>query len=111
MERARGEIWLVDLSDARGHEQAGIRPAIVLGVSYGGITVVVPLTTTPAAFQFPHTHCIHSDSRNGLSDDSAALVFQIVALLEDRFIRKTGHCSDEDMEAITILLKDLLSID
>lgn len=25
-EPSRGEVWLVDLNAARGHEQAGIRP-------------------------------------------------------------------------------------
>ena len=27
---SRGEIWLVDLNPARGHEQAGKRPALVV---------------------------------------------------------------------------------
>jgi mRNA interferase MazF len=26
-----GDIWLVDLSDAKGHEQRGERPAIIVG--------------------------------------------------------------------------------
>jgi len=110
MLRRRGEIWFVDLTDARGHEQSGMRPAVVLAVSYG-MTVVVPLTTTRAAFSFPHTHGIEKSSQNGLSSDSAALVFQIVALSEDRFVRRIGRCSDEDMEAIGILLKELLSLE
>jgi len=30
-----GDIWLVDLSDAKGHEQRGIRPAIIAGNANG----------------------------------------------------------------------------
>ncbi len=111
MRRSRGDIWFVDLTDARGHEQSGLRPAVVLAVAYGGMTIVVPLTTTTAAFSFPHTHGIEKSSQNGLTSNSAALVFQIVALSEDRFVRKTGRCSVEDMEAISVLLKDLLSLE
>lgn len=35
----------------------------------------------------------------------------MVALPEDRFVKKIGRCSVEDMEAISILLKDLLSLE
>jgi len=94
-----------------GTSRAGSPPAVVLAVACGGITIVVPLTTTPAAFGFPHTHGIEKSSENGLSSDSAALVFQIVALSEDRFVRRIGRCSVEDMEAINVLLKDLLSLE
>jgi mRNA interferase MazF len=111
MRRSRGDVWFIDLTDGRGHEQSGLRPAVVLAVSYGGMTIVVPLTTTPAAFSFPHTHGIEKSPENGLSSDSAALVFQIVALSEDRFVRNIGRCSVEDMEAISVLLKDLLSLE
>lgn len=111
MRRSRGDIWFVDLTDARGHEQSGMRPAVVLAVAYGGMTIVVPLTTTPAAFGFPHTHGIEKSSENGLSSDSAALVFQIVALSQDRFVRKIGRCPGGDMEGISVLLKDLLSLE
>ena len=48
MRRSRGDIWVVDLTDARGHEQSGLRPAVVVAVSYGDMTIVVPFTT-PAA--------------------------------------------------------------
>jgi len=71
-----------------GTGRAGSRPAVVLAVSYGGMPIVVPLTTTPAAFSFPHTHGIEKSSQNGLSSNSAALVFQIVALSQDRFVKK-----------------------
>ena len=111
MRRSRGDIWFVDLTDARGHEQAGLRPAVVLAVAYGGLTIVVPLTTTPAALSFPHTYGIEKSSQNGLTSDSAALIFQIVALSEDRFVKKIGRCSVEDMESISVLLKDLLALE
>lgn len=117
MPRKIGEVWEVDLTDARGHEQSGIRPAIilgpwvVLGSGYGNLTIVVPTTTTANAFSFPHIYQIDPDGRNGLSSVSAVLLFQILALDDNRFIRKRGIVSSQDMAGIKILLKDLLKID
>ena len=37
-----GTIWLVDLSDSKGHEQRGMRPAIIVGGANGLILVVPP---------------------------------------------------------------------
>ena len=47
---SRGEVWEVDLSPTRGHEQAGRRPALVVSTdrfNHGpaGLVVVLPMTT------------------------------------------------------------------
>jgi mRNA interferase MazF len=47
---SRGEIWLVDLNPTRGHEQSGVRPALVVSVdtfNHGpaGLAVVLPVTS------------------------------------------------------------------
>jgi len=52
---ARGQVWLVDLDPARGHEQAGKRPALVVSVDQFnqtplGLVVVVPLTSKAKEF-------------------------------------------------------------
>lgn len=60
-----GDIWLVDLSDAKGHEQRGVRPAIVVG-SANGLVLVVPLTSSLGSARFSHTHMISPDPHNGL---------------------------------------------
>lgn len=48
---SRGEIWLADLDPIRGHEQAGIRPVLVMSIdafNHGParLVYVVPLTRT-----------------------------------------------------------------
>lgn len=50
MNAKRGEIWLVDLSPTRGHEQSGIRPAVIISVDEfnscpAELVVVVPITS------------------------------------------------------------------
>lgn len=49
-EPSRGEIWLVDLNLVKGHEQAGVRPALIVSVDPfnqgpAGLVVVLPITT------------------------------------------------------------------
>lgn len=46
----RGAVWQVDFAPVRGHEQAGVRPALVLSVDGfnngpAQLAVVAPLTT------------------------------------------------------------------
>lgn len=104
-----GEVWAVDLNDARGHEQAGMRPAVILAVSYG-MRIVVPLTTSQRAAAFPHTHLVMPDGGNGLRDESYALVFQVVSLDENRFADRWGRLSADDMESIKGLLQDMIGL-
>lgn len=105
-----GEIWLVDLEDAKGHEQQGIRPAIILGISTG-MCIVIPLTSNLSSARFSHTYPVTPTPRNGLDNDSIALVFQIVALDSERFRNCIGLIDESDRQAINALLKDLLKLD
>ena len=52
-----GEVWLVDLSPTRGHEQAGRRPCLVISVNLfnqgpAGLAVVLPITTQEKGIPF-----------------------------------------------------------
>jgi len=105
-----GNIWLVDLSDAKGHEQRGTRPAIVVG-SANGLVLVVPLTSSMSSARFSHTHTISPDSHNGLDAESVALVFQIVSLDRERFQHRIGAISEQQRLAIVALIRDLLNLD
>ena len=106
----RGEIWLVDLTDAKGHEQRGERPALIIG-SANGLIVVVPFTTTISTIRFSHTFSVTPAPHNGLDRESVALVFQIVALDRDRFIHRIGNLEEQQLQAIAALVKDLLNLD
>jgi mRNA interferase MazF len=106
----RGDIWLVDLTDAKGHEQRGTRPAIVVGGA-NGLTLVVPLTSTMSSARFSHTCIISPTPHNGLDVDSVALVFQIVALDRARFRHRIGAVGEPHRLAIVALIRDLLGLD
>ena len=105
-----GDIWLVDLSDAKGHEQRGDRPAIVVG-SANGLIVVVPCTTTLSTARFSHTFSLTPTAGNGLIEESIALIFQIVALDRIRFRHQIGIITEHQRLAIVALIRDMLKLD
>ena len=74
----------IPVDEVLGCAGAGAISGSSTSPTHGGMTVVVPPTTTPAAFGFPRTHGIERSSGNGLISSSAALVFQIVALSSKR---------------------------
>jgi len=105
----KGEVWFVDLPEGRGHEQKGERPAIIVG-SGNGLIVIIPLTTSFSLFDYPLTRLIEPTKENGLTEDSIALIFQIIALDKSRFKRKMGWITKEHKNAIDDLIKKLLKI-
>ena len=110
----KGEIRLVDLGPAGGRggrEQAGKRPALVMG-SANGLVVTLPLTGNIRTARFSHTHPITPTNVNGLDRPSVVLVFQIISLDQNRFEgRKViGRLAEGDMEAVDVLVKDLLGL-
>jgi mRNA interferase MazF len=105
-----GDIWLVDLSDAKGHEQRGMRPAIIVGGA-NGLILVVPLTSSMSSARFSHTYILSPTPHNGLDVESIALVFQIVALDRDRFQHRIGIIGEPHRLAIVALIRDLLDLD
>lgn len=105
-----GDIWLVDLSDAKGHEQRGERPAIIIGGA-NGLVLAVPLTSNLATVRFSHTLPISPDSHNGLDVESVALVFQIVSLDRERFVHRIGTLDGQQRVAIMVLIRDLMGME
>lgn len=104
-----GDVWLIDLQDSRGHEQSGTRPGIVVSKS-SGIVQVIPLTTVLERSEFPYTLVVYPDGKNGLDRSSIAMAFQIVSLDRERFVKRLGKISKNDLESIRFLLKELLKI-
>ena len=108
---AVGEIWLVNLNDAQGHEQQGTRPVIVLAVhNQANLVMVSPCTGNLDAQRFPYSHKIVQSSTNGLSFDSVALVYQTRSLTKARFIRKLGDLGTSDFTTVKQLLRSFCGL-
>ena len=97
-----GEIYLINLNvDVIGHEQMGERPAIVIAKhSETSICIVIPLTTQDVN-RFSYTYLIKKTDRNGLQQDSYALIFHVRSIdSRKRIIKKIGIVDDRDLMLI-----------
>jgi len=101
----RGEVWLVDFNPARGHEQAGIRPALVIqsdAVNRTGFGTVVVLAVSKAT-EVKRRGILNVEVRRGEGElrlDSVVKCHQIYTIDRSRLMRRFGYLSEVRMAEI-----------
>src|SRR5207244_847646 len=101
---SRGEVWSINFDPSVGAEIQKLGPA--LGVSLDAIgrlplRIVAPITDwKPHYSSCPWMVALPADSHNHLSKDSGADVFQTKSLSLDRFGRRLGTVTPEQMDAV-----------
>jgi len=106
-----GEIWLVSLDDVEGHEQRGTRPALVIAIHrQANLVMATPFTGNMDALRFPYSYEVKPSSTNGLTTDSAVLIYQTRCLALTRFIKKIGDLEPTHSTNVKLLLKDYCGI-
>lgn len=89
----RGEIWLVDFNPARGSEQAGQRPAVIIQNDVGNrmadTTIIAALSTTLR--RNPTNVLIKAGHKSGLQQDSMVKTSQLLTISKDRLISRLGE--------------------
>jgi mRNA interferase MazF len=109
---ARGEVWLVDLSPIRGHEQAGRRPALVVSDDLfnrgpAGLAIVLPMTSTVRSIP---SHVAVSPPEGGLKTKSAVLCDAIRSISTDRLIQRWGAVAPVTLATVEDRLRILLRL-
>ena len=111
----QGDIWLINLDPTIGAEIKKIRPAIIVSDDSLGklpLKVIVPLTDWKDQYEIaPWMIKINSNLNNGLTKNSSADCFQVRSLSNERFLKKIGIISEEDMIDIRIGLSKVLSLE
>jgi mRNA interferase MazF len=114
---SRGDIVLVNLpqtANGAGHEQVGMRPALIVHDDATSDTLsvimIVPFTSNLKAQRFPHTILIQPSGDNGLTVPSVLLVFQLRAIDKQRVTRKIGRLEEELLEKANQAMRDLLGL-
>jgi mRNA interferase MazF len=101
---ARGEIWLINFDPSVGAEIRKLRPALVVSVDAIGrlpLRMVVPITDWKAQYiSFPWFVSIPADAHTGLSKDSGADAFQTKSVSLNRFDRRLGTLTAEQLDAV-----------
>ena len=110
-----GEVWWVELSitstDSIGHEQGKLRPCIILvNNPHIQMTTIIPLTSSLKAKDFPDTYLLKMNSKNGLKNDSIALIFQLRSLSYKRYQGKNGVVDHKDLANIKELITDYFGL-
>lgn len=105
----RGDIVWTDLNPVRGHEQAGLRPALILSPEVfnerSGTVIAMALTSQPQKAGFPLTMEITSVS---LPKPTWVKISQIRTLSVDRLGKRMGHVSDDEMSQIIEGLNEII---
>src|SRR5262245_13559787 len=105
----RGDVRWADLNPARGREQAGQRPVLVLSHDVfnqrSGTVIAVAMTSQQPRAGFPLT----LESRApGLPKRSWIEISQIRTLSVDRIGRRIAHASEEELSKVVDGLSEIL---
>ncbi len=105
----RGEIRWADLNPVRGHEQAGMRPVLILSHDVfnerSRTVIAAALTSRPQEAGFPLTLELESET---LPKRSWVKISQIRTLAVERIGRKLGAASPEELVRVIEGLNEIV---
>jgi len=105
----RGEIRWADLNPVRGHEQAGLRPVLILSQDVfnerSGTVIAVALTSQPPRAGFPLTLEL---TARGLPKRSWVKISQIRTLAAERVGKRLGRASPEQIAQVIEGLNEIV---
>ena len=97
----RGEVWLVNWNPARGSEQAGRRPALVIqndiGNEKAATTIVAAVSSSVKAFPM---NVKIDPPEGGLDFPSMVKTSQILTIAKKRLEKRIGRLGTERMEEV-----------
>jgi mRNA interferase MazF len=92
----RGDIYWADLNPVRGHEQAGLRPVVILSKDIfndrSGTVIAMAITSQPQRAGFPLTIEL---TKTNLPKQSWVKISQVRTLSTERLGKKIDHLPPE----------------
>lgn len=109
---SRGEVWYADLNPARGHEQAGERPVLIVStdvLNHGpsGHVVVIPLTRTDRGIRL---WVAIDPPEGGLRERSFAMCDSVRSISSTRLRDQQGVVGTRTMEQVEDRLRIVLQL-
>ncbi|MDZ7845243.1 MAG: type II toxin-antitoxin system PemK/MazF family toxin [Anaerolineales bacterium] len=106
----RGDVYWADLNPVKGHEQAGVRPVVVISHHIfnerSGTVIAMALTSQHQRAGFPLTYELQSGD---LPKKSWVKISQIRTLSRKRLDNKIGHVDPEELSIIIDGLNEIIS--
>ena len=107
----RGEVWMVNWNPARGSEQAGMRPALILqndiGNEKGPTTIVAAISSTVRLYPM---NVEIRPPEGGLKRPSIIKTSQILTISKERLEKRLGSLSIEKMVEVDRAIQLSLSL-
>jgi mRNA interferase MazF len=107
----RGEVWIVNWNPARGSEQGGRRPALIIQNDIGNekapTTIVVAISSVVR--RYPMNVEIRPPE-GGLTQPSTVKAGQIMTISKERLERRLGSLTSERMGEVDKAIKLSLSL-
>ena len=108
----RGEVWVVNWNPARGSEQAGIRPALIIqndiGNKRAATTIVAAISS--AVKEFPINVKV-DPPEGGLETTSIIKTSQILTVSKERLVKKLGQLTEKSILEVDKAIKLSLDLD
>jgi mRNA interferase MazF len=105
----RGDIWWVDLKPVRSHEQAGVRPVLVISHDIfnarSGTVIALAITSQAPTAGYPLTLELTSIT---LPKRSWVKISQIRTLSVERLSNKVGTITPEELDEIVEGLNEIV---
>lgn len=111
-EPSRAEVWTADLDPTRGHEQAGVRPCLVVsvdGFNQGPAELVIVLPLTSRFKRIP-SHVELNPPEGGLSHRSFIKCEDVRSVSKRRLRDCRGKVSTPTMASVEDRLRILLGL-
>ena len=106
----RGDIYWADLNPVSGHEQAGVRPVVIISHDIfnerSGTVIAMALTSQSQRAGFPLTYELKSGD---LPKKSWVKISQIRTLSTKRLDNKIGHIVPEELNILIDGLNEIIS--
>lgn len=103
------DIYLANLNPAKGSEQAGTRPVVIISGETMNVNlpvrIVCPLSSR--AKGYPACVPVLKSKRTGLKVDSEIITFQIRTISTNRLKKKMGTISSEELQQVFRGLADV----
>jgi mRNA interferase MazF len=107
----RGEVWLVNWNPARGSEQAGRRPALVIQNDIGNekapTTIVAAISSSVRIYPM---NVQINPPEGGLDHPSIIMTSQILTISKERLEKRLGRLSKDRLDEVAIAIKLSLAL-
>ena len=115
-EPIRGEVYLCEFDPARGSEQGGTRPAVIVertafaSVTAKGHVLVAAITTNPKCQRLPFCVGLEAGKGTGLRKRSYVNASHIHAFSKDRLRKRLGRLTSDAMAEVDHALRLMLDL-